>query len=69
MNHSTSPISPAQQDRDGRYAHLGAAAAVATAVGTLVALWFFPIVVCAIWTVMVAALLIGTRPMSAVAVS
>ncbi len=69
MNHSTSPISQAQQDSDGRYAHLGAAAAVATAAGTLVALWFFPIVVCAIWTVMVAALLIGARPMSAVAVS
>lgn len=69
MNHTISPISPAQQDRDGRYAHVGVAVALATAAGTLVALWFFPIVVCAIWTVMVAALMIGTRPMSAVRVS
>ncbi|HNM12446.1 MAG TPA: hypothetical protein PKI02_13400 [Mycobacterium sp.] len=69
MNRTISSISPAQQDRDGRYAHVGAAVAVTTAAGTLVALWFFPIVVCAIWTVMVAALMIGARPMSAVTVS
>ena len=48
---------------------MGVAVAVTTAAGTLVALWFFPIVVCAIWTVMVAALMIGARPMSAVTVS
>ena len=49
--------------------HVGVAVALATAAGTLVALWFFPIVVCAIWTVMVGRAMIGARPMSAVTVS
>lgn len=68
MTTHTTPSAQAQQNAghqhdDGRYAWVGAAAMAGAATATLVALWFYPVVVCAVWAAMLVLLgLMTARP-------